>query len=81
MLKELLSIFRAGEPLAEMGAKFAKMLGLTYDMTIVAGEVYFSDSLQADAKTAVYKTRSPQNRSSPSTLLTRIVHASLRFWC
>ena len=56
MLKELLSIFRAGEPLAEMGEKFSKMLGLTYDMTIVAGEVYFSESLQADTRTSVYKT-------------------------
>jgi phosphate uptake regulator len=55
MLKELLSIFKSGEPLAEMGENFAKMLGLTYEMTIKAGEVYFSESLQADDRTVVYK--------------------------
>ncbi|MDP2469764.1 MAG: PhoU domain-containing protein [Candidatus Palauibacterales bacterium] len=56
MLKELLSIFRAGEPLAEMGENFSRMLELTHEMTIMAGEIYFSELLQADARTAVYKT-------------------------
>jgi len=77
MLKELLSIFRAGEPLAEMGEKFSKMLGLTYDMTIVAGEVYFSDSLQADAKTAVYKTDVKVNKLERKIRKQVIAHLSL----
>jgi phosphate uptake regulator len=55
MLKELLSIFRADQPLAEMGENFNKMLGLTYDMTVTAGEIYFSESLQANERTTVYK--------------------------
>ena len=77
MLKELLSIFRAGEPLAEMGEKFSKMLGLTYDMTIVAGEVYFSESLQADTRTAVYKTDVKVNKLERKIRKQVIAHLSL----
>ena len=77
MLKELLSIFRAGEPLAEMGERFSKMLGLTYDMTIMAGEVFFSDSLQADARTAVYKTDVKVNKLERKIRKLVIAHLSL----
>jgi phosphate transport system protein len=77
MLKELLSIFRAGEPLAEMGENFSKMLGLTYDMTIVAGKVFFSESLQADARTAVYKTDVKVNKLERKIRKQVIAHLSL----
>jgi phosphate uptake regulator len=77
MLKELLSIFRVGEPLAEMGEKFSKMLGLTYDMTIVAGEVFFSDALQADARTTVYKTDVKVNKLERKIRKLVIAHLSL----
>lgn len=77
MLKELLSIFRAGEPLAEMGERFSKMLRLTYDMTIIAGEVYFSESLQADERTAVYKTDVKVNKLERKIRKMVIAHLSL----
>ncbi len=77
MLKELLSIFRAGEPLAEMGDNFSKMLGITYDMTIQAGEVYFSESLQADARTAVYKSDVKVNKLERKIRKQVIAHMSL----
>lgn len=77
MLKELLSIFRAGEPLAEMGDNFSRMLGLTYDMTITAGEVYFSESLQADARTSVYKADVKVNKLERKIRKQVIAHLSL----
>jgi len=77
MLKELLSIFRTSEPLAEMGDNFSKMLGLTYEMTIKAGEVYFSESLQADERTAIYKTDVKVNKLERRIRKQVIAHLSL----
>lgn len=77
MLKELLSIFRSSEPLAEMGEKFSRMLDLTYDMTIRAGEIYFSDSLHADARTLVYKTDVKVNKLERKIRKQVIAHLTL----
>ncbi len=77
MLKELLSIFRSSQPLAEMGENFSKMLGLTYEMTIQAGEVYFSESLQADARTSIYKTDVKVNKLERRIRKQVIAHLSL----
>ncbi|MCL7970792.1 MAG: hypothetical protein M8866_01715 [marine benthic group bacterium] len=77
MLKELLSIFRAGEPLAEMGDNFGKMIGLTYDMTVQASRVYFSDRLQADDRTAVYKADVKVNKLERKIRKQVIAHLSL----
>lgn len=77
MLKELLSIFSSGEPLAEMGAKFSQMLGLTYDMTLKAGEVFFSESLQADARTAIYKSDVNVNKLERKIRKLVIAHLSV----
>ena len=43
MLRELLSIFRASDPLSEMGANFRRMLQVTYDMNIAAGQIFFGE--------------------------------------
>ena len=51
MLRELLSIFRPGNPLRAMADNFAKMIELTHEQTVKAGEIYFS------------RTTSPESRS------------------
>ena len=51
MLRELLSIFRPGNPLQAMADNFAKMIELTHEQTVKAGEIYFS------------RTTSPESRS------------------
>jgi phosphate:Na+ symporter len=48
MLRELLSIFRASDPLAEIGANFARMLKLTHDMNLAAGKIFFEEDDQAE---------------------------------
>lgn len=48
MLRELLSIFRASDPLAEIGANFARMLKLTHDMNLAAGKIFFEKDNQAE---------------------------------
>lgn len=55
MLRELISIFRAGDPLESMGQNFTKMLKITEEMTLAAGEVLFGGQADAEARTAIYK--------------------------
>ncbi len=44
MLRELLSIFKASDdPLHEMGQNFSRMLQLTDDMSIAAGQIFFGE--------------------------------------
>ncbi len=55
MLKELLSIFRSGNPMAELGANFAEMLRLAEDLTVKAGAAYFGAPLTPEDRTALYR--------------------------
>ena len=44
MLRELLSILRASDPLRDIGESFGSMLGLTLEMNIAAGQLFFGES-------------------------------------
>lgn len=39
MFRELLSLFRPDDPVAELGADFQEMLGMTRDLALRAGTV------------------------------------------
>jgi Na+/phosphate symporter len=45
MLKELLSLFRADDALARMGADFSKMVDLSQNLTVRAGHVLFREGV------------------------------------
>ena len=55
MLHELLSIFRPGNPLKQMGDEFAEMLRIACEMTFSAGRVYFREEDSPEARTAIYR--------------------------
>lgn len=56
MLRELLSIFRADDPLGRLAKNFAKLLRLAHEATIRAGDIYFSDSpATPEERTKVYE--------------------------
>ena len=55
MLRELLSILRASDPLGDVGDKFASMLGLTLEMNIAAGQIFFGESKGDDEITRIHK--------------------------
>ena len=55
MLRKLLSIFRASDPLAEMGENFRQMLQLTYDMSVAAGQIFFSEGSRAPERERIYE--------------------------
>jgi len=54
MLRELLSIFRADDPLARMGTNYAEMLNLTREMTLSAGRTFLDGSDAPDDRTRIY---------------------------
>lgn len=55
MLRELLSIFRSGNPLSAMGDNFARMLKLAYELTVSAGDIYFGKPATPEERTHIYK--------------------------
>lgn len=55
MLRELLTIFRSGDPLAEMGSNFTRMLGLSRDLTLEAGQIFFGHQVAPEERTNLAK--------------------------
>lgn len=54
MLRELISFFQRAEPLREMEASFSDMLHRAHDLTISAGDMYFTGSATPPRRTEVY---------------------------
>ena len=54
MLRELLSIFRVSDPLSGMGANFGRMLQLTYDMNIAAGQIFLGREDRTAERDQIY---------------------------
>lgn len=77
MLRELLSIFRSNDPLSSMGADFARMLKITYQMTASAGDMYFGDDPSSEDRTALYKQDVEVNRLERSIRKQVAAHLSL----
>ena len=78
MLRELLSIFRSDKPLAEMGRNFARMLRITHEMTLKAGEIYFGQSAAPDERTQIYKRDVEVNQLERTIRRQVIAHLSIR---
>ena len=56
MIKELLSIFRSGDPLQELADRFTKIMNLAEAVTLEAGKVYFGETpATPEQRTAIYK--------------------------
>ena len=78
MLRELLSLFRSDTPLAAMGQNFAQMLAVAHDMTLKAGEIYFSAEPAApDERTQIYKSDVQVNKLQRTIRKQVIAHLSL----
>ena len=77
MLRELISIFKAANPLGRMGENFAKMLGLTQAQTVRAGKIFFSKSPSPEERTAIYKQDVKVNKLERKIRKQVIAHLSL----
>ena len=78
MLRELLSIFRSDQTLAEMGDNFSRMLDLTRSMTVEAGEIFFSEAPPPGKWTEVYKTDVKVNKLERKIRKQVIAHLTIR---
>jgi phosphate transport system protein len=78
MLKELISIFRAGDPLQDMAEKFNNMLQLTDEMTLAGGEIFFGSDSSPEARTAVYKKDILVNKLERKIRKRVVAHLSLQ---
>lgn len=77
MFRELISIFRADNPLGRMGDNFAKMLSLTRDQTIRAGEIFFSKPPSPEERTQIYKQDVKVNKLERKIRKQVIAHLSI----
>ena len=77
MFRELISIFRADNPLGHMGDNFAKMLSLTRDQTIRAGEIFFSKPASPEERTQIYKQDVKVNKLERKIRKQVIAHLSI----
>ncbi len=77
MLHELLSIFRSDRPLAAMGKNFEEMLRLAHQMTVKAGDMFFSEAVAPDERTKIYKQDVAVNKLERTIRKQVIAHLSL----
>ena len=77
MLRDLIRIFRADDPLGRMGDNFAKMLRLTQDQTIKAGQIFFSKPASPEERTKIYKQDVKVNKLERKIRKQVIAHLSV----
>jgi phosphate uptake regulator len=77
MLRELLSIFRSGNPLKAMGDNFAEMLRLSFEQTQKAAAMYFDKSTVPEDRTWVYERDVAVNKLERLIRKQVIAHVSL----
>lgn len=77
MLKELLSVFGAHNPLGEMAAEFEQMLQIAREQVQRAGEHCFGNPPTAEERTALYRRDVQVNKLERSIRKRVIAHLSL----
>ena len=77
MLRQLLSIFRSDNPLTTMGKDFARMLKITYDTTIKAGQVFSGEGLKPEERTWIYEQDVEVNKLQRTIRKQVIAHLSV----
>ena len=77
MFRELLSIFRSGDPLGRTAANFSRMLKIANELTVKAGNIYFSDLAAPDELTEVYKRDVKVNKLERKIRKQVIAHLSV----
>lgn len=77
MFRELISIFRGDNPLGRMGDNFTKMLSLTRDQTVRAGEIFFSKPASPEERTQIYKQDVKVNKLERKIRKQVIAHLSI----
>lgn len=77
MFREFLSIFRTHDPLRAMAEDFAQMLTQTYEMTSVAGDIYFAGAASTEERREVYRQDIEVNKLERRIRKQVIAHLSI----
>lgn len=77
MLRALINLFRSDDPLATIGADFTRMMRVTHDMTVTAGNVFFSGKASAETRTSLYEIDVEVNRLERSVRKRLVTHLSM----
>ncbi len=78
MLRQLLSIFRSDNPLTTMGKNFGRMLKITYDTTMKAGDVFTGKGLKPEERTWIYEQDVEVNKLQRTIRKQVIAHLSIQ---
>jgi phosphate transport system protein len=77
MLRALINLFRSDDPLATIASDFTRMMRVTYDMTLTAGEVYFAGEALPETRKSLYKIDIEVNRLQRSVRKRLVAHLSM----
>ena len=77
MFKELLRVFRSSDPLRAMGKDFSEMLALSREMTVAAGEMFFSGAATSQERTALYERDVRMNQLERQIRKQVVAHLSM----
>ena len=78
MFRELLSIFRSKDVLAEMGENFTRMLQLAHEMNLTAGAVFFGKKIPQQERDYLYQQDIRVNQSERSIRKQVVAHLSIQ---
>jgi phosphate transport system protein len=77
MLRALLNLFRSDDPLAAIASDFNRMMRVTYDMTVTAGQAFFEGQASPDTRRSLYKIDIEVNRLQRSVRKRLVAHLSM----
>ena len=77
MLRTLFAILRTNDPLQEVGERFGRMLQLTYQMTLSAGNMVFGGEATPERRTEVYAHDREVNKLERSIRKRVVAHLSI----
>ena len=77
MLHELLQIFRSDNPLAKIAEDFSRMLKLTCEMTLTAGNIYFRKPVTPEERAQLYASDAEVNVLERSIRKHIVAHLSV----
>ncbi len=77
MLREMLSLFRSNDAIAEMGKNFSSMLELARELTLAAGRFFFEKPPTPDERTDVFKRDIRINKLERDIRKQAIAHMAL----
>jgi len=77
MLRELLSILKSSNPLAKTSNDFSDMLGMTFEMTRLAGDIYFGGRSDPEVRTRIYQQDVRVNKCERNIRKAVVAHLAL----